>query len=35
MTGSESTVVAEHAVLNVITAAGAYLMTSMAIGPAN
>jgi hypothetical protein len=35
MIGIESNVAAEHAVLNVITAAGAYLMTSMAIGPAN
>ena len=26
---------AEHAVLNVIATAGAYLMTSLAIGPAN
>jgi hypothetical protein len=35
MTGIESTVAAVHAVLIVIAAAGGYLMTSMAIGPAN
>ena len=34
MVGIESTVAAEHAVL-MIAAAGAYLMTSMAIGAAN
>jgi hypothetical protein len=31
----ESTVAAEHVVLIVIAAAGAYQMTNMAIGPAN
>jgi hypothetical protein len=31
----ESTVAAEHAVAIVIAAAGVYLMTIMAIGPAN
>jgi hypothetical protein len=35
MIGSRLTAGAEHVVLSVLAAAGAYLMTNMAIGPAN
>jgi hypothetical protein len=35
MIGSRLTAAAEHVVLNVLAIAGAYLMTNMAIGPAN
>jgi hypothetical protein len=35
MIGSRLTAAAEHLDLNVLDIAGAYLMTNMAIGPAN
>jgi hypothetical protein len=35
MIGSRLTAGAEHLVLNVLAIAGAYMMTDMAIGPAN